>query len=67
MASIRFEFVLSVSCVKEAGLKSRLFCCTEALADQDRSFVIADRKSSMAKGLPMTKSTGLSESLSFSR
>jgi hypothetical protein len=28
--SERFRIVLGVTCVKEAGLKSRLFCCTVA-------------------------------------
>ena len=49
------------------SLTFRLFCCAGALADQDRRFVIAWRSSSMAKGFPMTASTGLSASPSFSR
>jgi hypothetical protein len=43
------------------------FCCAGAVAGQDRRFAIARRRSSMAKGFPMTASTGLSESASFSR
>ena len=44
------------------GRNGRVF-----VVGQDRSFLMAQRSSSMLKGFPMTASTGLSEAASFSR
>ena len=44
------------------GRNGRVF-----VVGQDRSFLMARRRSSMLKGFPMTASTGLSEAASFSR